>query len=352
MKKVWIINSVSWNSAISEYALNLSRSIKDDYEVTLSLLEGKAPSQRASNFDITCINFESFSLINLAVFKRIEKAIDPDIVICFSGAESFLARFLSKNRKLIRFKGRDDDVGKAIDGGFANRYIDHFLFPCELIASASLLVNSRFTKIFLGCDDKKFEPKENKIQDRPSLLILGRLDPVKGHTKFIDLFAEFLNISSLSPKPILKIIGKDANLKASDITDYAASKGLKLGEDIVVINDFLENIVDHIASSSIGVVSSLGSEVICRVSEEFLLCGVPVFVSNVGSLRECIFSKEAGTVFSYDNYKKSIKDLELLLQKSIEEDFETKKKRALEARNYFSFKAMNSSFNELVQAIF
>ncbi len=352
MKKVWIINSVRWNSAISEYALNLSRSIKDDYEVTLSLLKGKAPSHRASDFNIRCINFDDFSIINLADFKRIEKSIDPDIVICFSGAESFLARFLSKNRKLIRFKGRDDDVGKAIGGGFANRYIDQFLFPCDLIASTSTLANSRFKKILLGCDDKKFEPQKSRNKDRPIILILGRLDPIKGHTEFIDFFSEFLNISSLSPKPILKIIGKDANLKASDIRDYAVSKGLKLGEDIIVINEFIENIVDHIASSSVGVVSSLGSEVICRVSEEFLLCGVPIFVSNVGSLSECIYSKEAGTVFSYNNYKKSIKDLESLIQISIEEGFDRKKKRALEARKYFSFKSMNNAFNELVQAIF
>ena len=59
-----------------------------------------------------------------------------------------------------------------------------------------------------------------------------------------------------------------------------------------------------------------------------------------------------GRLFSYSNFEKAIKDLESLVQESINEDFEEKKKRAIEARKYFSFTAMKNSFNELVQAIF
>ena len=85
-------------------------------------------------------------------------------------------------------------------------------------------------------------------------------------------------------------------MEAASIKDYAISKGLAIDEDIVFINDFVDNVSDHIASSSVGIVSSLGSEVICRVSEEFLLCGNPIFVTDVGSLSECIYSKDAGSI--------------------------------------------------------
>ena len=82
-------------------------------------------------------------------FKRAEKEIDPDIVICFAGPESFLARFLSSKRKLIRFRGRDDDVGKSISSSLFNEYVDKYLFPCDLIAISSGLSDKSYKKIYL-----------------------------------------------------------------------------------------------------------------------------------------------------------------------------------------------------------
>ena len=306
MKKVWILNSVRWNSAISEYALNLTRSISSHYDVTVSLLAGRDPARKAASFGIKTVDFENFSILNILKFKQLEQKIKPDIVICFNGPESFLSRFLPGYVKVIRFKGRDDDVNRPLDGfltKISNSFIDRFIFPCDLIASGSRLNSDSYKTIYLGCDSEKFTPNVCDYPKRPTLLLLGRLDPIKGHFEFIDFFSTFLSKTTLVPKPVLKIIGKDANLSAKKIRDYAISKGLRLNEDFIIINEFVENISEHKNSASVGIISSLGSEVICRVSEEFLLSGVPIFVSNVGSLSECLFSDLAGKSFCYSELK-------------------------------------------------
>ena len=77
-------------------------------------------------------------------------------------------------------------------------------------------------------------------------------------TLSLSIFSTFLSKTTLVPKPVLKIIGKDANLSAKKIRDYAISKGLRLNEDFIIINEFVENISEHINSASVGIVSSLG----------------------------------------------------------------------------------------------
>ena len=352
MKKVWILNSVRWNSAISEYALNLSRALKDDYSVTLSLLKDKPPADRASRYELNLRNFDNFGLNSLIKFKKLEREIDPDIVICFSGPESFLARFCSNKAKIIRFRGRDSDVNKSINGffyKFLDSYVDSFLFPSNLIAKASKLSNKKYRVIYLGCDNGRYRFNAAKIDSKRVILAVGRLDPIKGYYGLLDLYKK--SFQDYSEKPLLRIIGKSANIKIDQLESYAKEIGLNLGEEVEFISDFIPDVEKYIAGADLGVVSSIGSEVICRVSEEFLLSGVPVVLNDVGSLSECLIHENFGNLINIEDMETASKILQDTYTNSIQETDENRKKRAELSSKYFSFKAMKDSFNELVQAI-
>ena len=59
-------------------------------------------------------------------------------------------------------------------------------------------------------------------------------------------------------------------------------------EDITIITGKVEDVTSVINAIDLGVISSLGSEAICRVAMEFMACNVPVISSNVGVLLEML----------------------------------------------------------------
>ena len=231
-----------------------------------------------------------------------------------------------------------------------NYHIDKYLFPSNIIANASQLDRKFYKVIYLGCDESRFYYREKKSNDRATILAIGRLDPIKGYFKLLDLY--YRSFGHMKNKPILKIIGKSSNLSVDEIKKYGCKIGLNIAEDIVFISDFIENIEEHIASADLGIVSSLGSEVICRVTEEFLLSGTATIVNDVGSLKECMFDDAMGEVMDLEQFESASKLLVSSVEKYRNESQADKIKRAKLSLEYFSFNSMRQSFNELVQAIF
>jgi glycosyltransferase involved in cell wall biosynthesis len=91
----------------------------------------------------------------------------------------------------------------------------------------------------------------------------------------------------------------------------------------------------------LGVVPSLGSEIICRVAEEFLLCGTPVAVSAAGSLPEIIFPG-AGFCFGAKSEVDTVQAFIEWIRTSLGESEEDKFARAAAAVQRFSLPAMAS----------
>ena len=72
-------------------------------------------------------------------------------------------------------------------------------------------------------------------------------------------------------------------------------------------------------------VSSIGSEVICRVSEEFLLSGVPVVLNDVGSLSECLIHENFGNLINIEDMETASKILQDTYTNSIQETDENRR---------------------------
>jgi glycosyltransferase involved in cell wall biosynthesis len=204
----------------------------------------------------------------------------------------------------------------------------------------------------LGLDTGVFCYQKGLISSvkRPTIRIVGRLDPVKGHEKFFHYFRNLLHIwDSSLPLPFLEIIGEPANLSVEHLLSKANSLGLIQGEHFQIIGTRLKDLPKKLAQTHVGVICSEGSEVICRVAEEFLLCGTPVFVSGVGSLEDCIYSSDAGVSYKKLNTDDTVQKLKGLLLTSFHESEADKERRSIESASLYSKDAMGRSLSNYIE---
>jgi glycosyltransferase involved in cell wall biosynthesis len=193
----------------------------------------------------------------------------------------------------------------------------------------------------LGCDQQRYwhVPKVSR-DGRAQLLVFGRFDPVKGHLPMIERTAEILRVWGNQPqKPQLHIVGEPANVSAADLVRAVERVGLVIDDDVRITTGRVEDVAALMSGSTLGVVPSLGSEIICRVAEEFLLCGTPVAVSAAGSLPEVVFPG-AGFCFGAKSEIETVQSFIEWIRTSLAESEEDKLARAAAAVQRFSLPAM------------
>jgi glycosyltransferase involved in cell wall biosynthesis len=195
--------------------------------------------------------------------------------------------------------------------------------------------------VTLGIDTAIYQPRGvfPGQSSRPEILVVGRFDPVKGHAKLMSIFRGVLAAWPHNVlRPRLHILGEEANLTMADLEAAAREHSLS-PEDCVISCRRHPNIAEAMTAATIGCVPSLGSEIICRVAEEFLLCGTPVAVSGVGSLDEVLFPT-AGMSYRALDHATATQRLYELLWNAWHETPTMRAQRAAEARARFSLEAM------------
>jgi glycosyltransferase involved in cell wall biosynthesis len=89
--------------------------------------------------------------------------------------------------------------------------------------------------------------------------------------------------------------------------------------------------------------------VICRVAEEFLLCGTPIIVSGVGSLPELITPKDGADYAGLGDDEAALL-LRTWWELSRKEGAEAKEDRAVRARSQFSLEQMGNELSVILSA--
>ena len=356
---IWHLCSNRWNSAITEYALSAARALALGGHETLFVAKVGTPAAKRASVHLPTREIVDFSWRGWLDLWALMRKNPPDIVIVYGGPEAFLAGLLKATRplKVLRFQGQEL-TQKAFQKEryrLAHRHVDLILTPSAAMAAAVRRLHpwQQVIPVVLGCDaDRLQRPAfaEAPVK-RPEMLIFGRLDPVKGHRAMITRFASLLRAwDRKSPAPRLHIIGEPANLAAADLMGYVAAEGLRWGDDVVVTVQRLDDVAATLSNACLGVVSSLGSEVICRVAEEFLLCGTPVAVSGVGSLDEVLFP---GAGFSYGQMSDEEATAAFChwLALSAGEGVAAKNARAQAARREFSLEAMANALSNALRLL-
>lgn len=352
--KIWHLISNRWNSAISEYALSAARATSAlGADVLVSPLLGSPIEKRFLSANCRLSSVENFGPGQFSRIAAINDKFKPDVIFTYGGPETTAAFFFKGKAKLIRFHGYKTDPKGAI-GSAARKlghiHVDAVLVPSEFIADGLRDAFSCPVEVVtLGCDTELFNFRDISRSPRPELLIFGRLDPVKGHREFFTLFKKMLRLSEEkgSPRPKLRIVGVPANLSVRHVMESAQQLGVS-PEDFDIQADRISNVSDLMSKVSLGVVSSLGSEAICRVAEEFLLCGTPVVTTDVGSLKEVFIRETFGACYGRNDSANAPEIISTVLLSSFGETTSDRRARAEEAKRHFSIEAMSEHLKRLI----
>jgi glycosyltransferase involved in cell wall biosynthesis len=238
-------------------------------------------------------------LAAMGAMDRIMMSYQPDIVIANRGEfYGYFAwrRMTKQNFRLVRVRG---DIRPPKNGllnrTFHNRCTDAIICSGNFIADHYRTIlktpESALNVVYGGVDTNKFKKSEFariKIRDEFGFSeedhvvgIVGRFDPIKGHENLIKAVSKVYREGRKNIR--LVIAGFDAVSATDSIMKMISDNGI---EDITVITGFREDIADIYNSFDVCVVSSLGSEAICRVGMEAMACGVPLITSDTGVLPE------------------------------------------------------------------
>ena len=353
----WHLSSNRWNSAITEYAISTARALQSlGHGGVFFPLEG-SPAQARISAILPFHPMPDFSLLRLPLLLDRWRHERPEAIFCYGGSETVLALALKRltGVKVVRFRGQDIKSFGPINR-FRQRCsyagVDFVLSPSEAIAGELKRVGltNPIVTVPLGCDHQRYRHVSNVSSNgRARLLLFGRFDPVKGHLQMIKRTAEILRMWGNQPfKPQLHIVGEPANVSTADLVGAATQVGLVIDDDIKITTGRVEDVAALMSGATLGVVPSLGSEIICRVAEEFLLCGTPVAVSSAGSLPEVIFPR-AGFCFGTKSEMDTVQSFIDWMRTSLAETEEDKFTRAAIAVQRFSLPAMAAGMQRAIE---
>lgn len=339
MRILHIIN-VRWYNATAWYAFRLAEGAKQlGEDSAIAGLVGSPVTEMAKKegipvFEGNLNTNNPFILFkNFYLLTKFIKLFSPNAVICHRGEIFFLValyKFIFRKKwKFIRVRG---DVRKP-KGDILSRFTHNIC--CDKIVTPNKFMKENYLQIlktpakkidivyggvdtnFFKADNKKRAEIRNEFFFAESdfvVSVVGRFDPVKGHEIFLKACGELYRKGMTNLKIFL--IGFPENIKNEDIQNMAKENGI---EGITVITGKRIDINALINACDLGVISSLGSEAICRVAMEFMATGVPIIASDAGVLPEMITSGNSYQMYDWqalaeriEHHEKYIKIYDML----------------------------------------
>lgn len=353
MKIAWHVISNRWFSAVTGYALQTARALEClQYQNIFTTIPHSPAAKKAQHYGFAVETLPDFHWYRLPSIQTLKRGIASDLTITYGGPESFLLGASGKmdGSTLVRFRGADRDMQRDVwawEQRLSHRHFSGLVTPNTLLAHKFQRVfpNSVVT-IPYGVSEQDFFPVPKSPTADLRLCILGRLDPVKGHREFLPLFKQLLGEL---PHLKLVIVGEAANLTREQIATEA--RRLQIADDRLEWHaERIQDLNQFINQCDVGVICSLGSEVICRVGEEFLMAGKPVLVSGVGALNELVQEPLLGVSYDRTSPHAAIK-IRTALQQWRQESPAVQEQRAARARQLFGLKAVSEQWQEWLQRI-
>jgi len=307
--------SVRWWNANAYYAISLAEAFH--HAGLTSIVGGRGGSlalQKARELNLlsfTEIDLETYNpykiIRNIHRINKWMKKENIDLINAHRAEDIFyavLAKKFSHNEfPVIRSVS---DV-RAPRRNFINKWLYHntdfVIFSCKAMYDKYQQVwpifKDKSTIIYSAIDTNEFRvPSERPAlrkelgiaEDKVVIGIISRLSPVKDHQTFLKAAAiltkRYANVQFL-------ISGEEAQFSHEDL--FRVARKLNI-QDKVIFLDRQDNIKKLIGILDIGVVASKGSEVICRISVEYMAMGKPQVVTSINVLPEIIEDGKNGFI--------------------------------------------------------
>jgi hypothetical protein len=177
------------NSAITEYALSSARALQaQGFETYFTPLAASPAADRAKAEGLEVRSLSGFSLTDTPAFLRLTRAIKPHLILTYGGPETILSKWQMlaiAPATVVRFRGKDVTARRLarVRHRLAHSHVPVILAPSVYLARRlrPLAAGQLVIPVTLGRDENLYIRREALADEPPEIVVLGRLDPVKGH---------------------------------------------------------------------------------------------------------------------------------------------------------------------------
>lgn len=340
--RILITSNVRWWNAEAAYAAILARELLNaGHKVWVLTLPNSLNETKLRNWNLPIITDIPLSSSNpwqlWRAYQRLKSLIEEQQIQIVNAhrSEGFpllvLLRQQLKSFSLIRTRG----TTRPLRDHWLNRrlhedWIESVIVPAQVIASQLRQVlnlpperlhviyypvnpstigvkgESEAQQSRLECLDRLGIPKHCRV-----IGIVGRIRPVKGQRI---LLKSFVALRKRFPDIVLLMLYRDTNETETEwqglLQDLVESNLLQS----VYLYGYREDVLEIMRHTDIGVVSSVDSEVICRVAVEFFSVGTPVVAFPTGALPEIIQDGVTGRIAKDKSAEALAEALEWMLE--------------------------------------
>lgn len=340
--RILITSNVRWWNAEAAYAAILARELLNaGHKVWVLTLPNSLNETKLRNWNLPIITDIPLSSSNpwqlWRAYQRLKSLIEEQQIQIVNAhrSEGFpllvLLRQRLKSFALIRTRG----TTRPLRDHWLNRrlhedWIESVIVPAQVIASQLRQVlnlpperlhviyypvnpstigvkgESEAQQSRLECLDRLGIPKHCRV-----IGIVGRIRPVKGQRI---LLKSFVALRKRFPDIVLLMLYRDTNETEAEwqglLQDLVESNLLQS----VYLYGYREDVLEIMRHTDIGVVSSVDSEVICRVAVEFFSVGTPVVAFPTGALPEIIQDGVTGRIAKDKSAEALTEALEWMLE--------------------------------------
>ena len=340
--RILITSNVRWWNAEAAYAAILARELLNaGHKVWVLTLPNSLNETKLRNWNLPIITDIPLSSSNpwqlWRAYQRLKSLIEEQQIQIVNAhrSEGFpllvLLRQRLKSFALIRTRGTTRPLrDRWLNRRLHEDWIESVIVPAQVIASQLRQVlnlpperlhviyypvnpstigvkgESEAQQSRLECLDRLGIPKHCRV-----IGIVGRIRPVKGQRI---LLKSFVALRKRFPDIVLLMLYRDTNETEAEwqglLQDLVESNLLQS----VYLYGYREDVLEIMRHTDIGVVSSVDSEVICRVAVEFFSVGTPVVAFPTGALPEIIQDGVTGRIAKDKSAEALAEALEWMLE--------------------------------------
>ena len=340
--RILITSNVRWWNAEAAYAAILARELLNaGHKVWVLTLPNSLNETKLRNWNLPIITDIPLSSSNpwqlWRAYQRLKSLIEEQQIQIVNAhrSEGFpllvLLRQRLKSFALIRTRGTTRPLrDRWLNRRLHEDWIESVIVPAQVIVSQLRQVlnlpperlhviyypvnpstigvkgESEAQQSRLECLDRLGIPKHCRV-----IGIVGRIRPVKGQRI---LLKSFVALRKRFPDIVLLMLYRDTNETEAEwqglLQDLVESNLLQS----VYLYGYREDVLEIMRHTDIGVVSSVDSEVICRVAVEFFSVGTPVVAFPTGALPEIIQDGVTGRIAKDKSAEALAEALEWMLE--------------------------------------
>ncbi len=284
--KILQLDDEKWDSGLTHYALEISSLLsKAGHDVVVGVRQGSKPEEAARALGLRVETFSS--LLSVASLVRSQRW---DVINAHTGRTHTWALLLrARGVPVVRTRGdAREPRSSPLDGFIYHRtaaLITASKHIAEMCQDHLPIPSEKLQVVYPGCD-----PKSYLVPPYARVGMLGRLDPVKGHTVFLEAAALVLK---QKPDARFLIAGQEAGLRFNLLSNQIKVLGIKAA---VTYLGRVTSAQQFMQSCTLGVIPSLGSEEISRVCLEWMSASRAVIGTLIGCLPELIEPGETGLI--------------------------------------------------------